>query len=407
MQEEVFYIDFPLRIIGHNKQLIPEGAKMDGIFREDRIEIINKKNSIKLFQNGYGSVNSSGNLDLSLMEATYLVEKGKLKVQTEKGTPVELATLYEKGSLLLSNFEILYPVYRDLSNRGLIVKKDDGGVFSFIVYENCAKTNFKEKKLKYRVFCNSERAKITFTTLSDLTHFLKTEYHTLDIGKNHPVKIRIMDEKKEPKTVIAVIDEEGDLTYYRSRILFPVGNADTEENLCLSGFAVLVGERSIIWDKKLACDLFEKKWFGNMEEGILHISLLETLYLLDKKVIQLLKNKEVFDLDKCRNYAKQIEPNIDGIFLVYKLLRELKLIPKTGFKFGSHFRVYENNQKGEHAPYLIHVLSGAEIFGWQEISRGVRLAHSVRKKMVFAVVEDSSKPSEKIVTFLNIQRFSP
>ena len=78
------------------------------------------------------------------------------------------------------------------------------------------------------------------------------------------------------------------------------------------------------------------------------------------------------------------------------------LVPKTGFKFGTHFRVYkniekiENNEKIEknddmiklpHSDYLVHAIEEDHVFSLQQLSRAVRLANSVRKEMIFGTVD--------------------
>jgi tRNA-intron endonuclease len=66
------------------------------------------------------------------------------------------------------------------------------------------------------------------------------------------------------------------------------------------------------------------------------------------------------------------------------------MVVKTGFKFGSHFRVYEEipGKDSYHSRYLVHVLIDDREVRLPEISRAVRLAHGVRKEMVFAHVLD-------------------
>jgi len=63
---------------------------------------------------------------------------------------------------------------------------------------------------------------------------------------------------------------------------------------------------------------------------------------------------------------------------------------KTGFKFGTHFRVYkkiEDMAKLPHSDYLIHAIEHDHIFSLQQLSRAVRLANSVRKDMIYGAVD--------------------
>ena len=61
-------------------------------------------------------------------------------------------------------------------------------------------------------------------------------------------------------------------------------------------------------------------------------------------------------------------------------------IVKTGFKYGSNFRVYSRSIE-DHAEMLLSVFDTDE---WFKISRAVRVAHAVRKKMVFAGIVENA-----------------
>jgi len=69
---------------------------------------------------------------------------------------------------------------------------------------------------------------------------------------------------------------------------------------------------------------------------------------------------------------------------VFEDLKKRGLIVKTGFKFGSHFRAYTKSPDETHAEFLIHVVEKDFKSIWEEISRAVRLAHSVNKEICLA-----------------------
>jgi len=70
------------------------------------------------------------------------------------------------------------------------------------------------------------------------------------------------------------------------------------------------------------------------------------------------------------------------------MLRNSGLVPKTGFKFGTHFRVYKSFDTISHSDYLVHAISHDHVFSLQQVSRAIRLANSVKKEMIYAVVSD-------------------
>ena len=85
--------------------------------------------------------------------------------------------------------------------------------------------------------------------------------------------------------------------------------------------------------------------------------------------------------------AKALEPEFVRKLDVYTDLRDRGLVVKTGFKFGSHFRAYEEVSDVSaipHSKYLVHALPEDYVVMLPEMSRAVRLAHGVRKRMIFA-----------------------
>ena len=113
------------------------------------------------------------------------------------------------------------------------------------------------------------------------------------------------------------------------------------------------------------------------------------------------------DRESFADRARQIEADFDLKFRVYSDLREKRMVVKTGFKFGSHFRVYKQvhgPEKVPHSDYLVHTLPADHIFLPPVLSRAVRLAHSVRKSMIFAYpLEGEDRP----VSYLEIKRLKP
>ncbi len=90
-------------------------------------------------------------------------------------------------------------------------------------------------------------------------------------------------------------------------------------------------------------------------------------------------------------------------YKVFKDLRERGYIAKSGFKFGAHFRVYERGEySNAHSVYLVHAVKEGDILSFSELSRAIRLSQSVKKKMIFAAVDD-----EGDVTYYAIDRITP
>lgn len=72
---------------------------------------------------------------------------------------------------------------------------------------------------------------------------------------------------------------------------------------------------------------------------------------------------------------------------IYNDLIGRNFIVKTGFKYGSNFRIYSRAIE-DHADFLVHVIGGRE--QWYKISRAVRVAQGVKKEMIFSGLVDDS-----------------
>ena len=86
---------------------------------------------------------------------------------------------------------------------------------------------------------------------------------------------------------------------------------------------------------------------------------------------------------------------------MYDDLRERGLVVKTGFKYGTHFRAYDQDPGREHARFLVHAVPRDHETSWPELSRAVRLAHGVRKELVFGAADEAG------VEYIELERLRP
>lgn len=140
------------------------------------------------------------------------------------------------------------------------------------------------------------------------------------------------------------------------------------------------------------CDrLYNKGYYGEyIDKSKLQLSLIETLYLMEKNRAVLTKDGKEMTYDEAFKYASENELEFDIKFITYKDLRKRGYIAKSGFKFGAHFRVYDRGQipGTDHSNFLVHGVPEGKTFSFPEVSRAVRLAHSVRKRFIYAIVDD-------------------
>ncbi len=146
-----------------------------------------------------------------------------------------------------------------------------------------------------------------------------------------------------------------------------------------------------------------QRGFGVEIEGRYELSLLEAVFLMDRGTIEVEQRGR--QIDKKMLYKKAVDQeDFHRRYEVYRDLRTRGYVVKTGFKFGAHFRVYDKgefSQKG-HSSFLVHTLPEDAVMSLPELARIVRLTQSVKKRLVFAVVD-----SEADITYFQIDRIIP
>lgn len=74
-------------------------------------------------------------LELGLVEAVYLAEKGLLSVVDENGANIPLDELAARARELIPRFDLIYKVYKELRDRGYIARSGLKYGADFAVYE--------------------------------------------------------------------------------------------------------------------------------------------------------------------------------------------------------------------------------------------------------------------------------
>jgi tRNA-intron endonuclease len=197
-------------------------------------------------------------------------------------------------------------------------------------------------------------------------------------------------QKARKKLLVGIVDEEGDLTYYQARLVKPKGKVKPKK-VRKKISAMFLGDRVLVVDSEQANKLHHTEFFGKFIGEGLQLSLLETAYLLESGVMILRdpKSSKRIEYDQFIRKAKRIQPDFITRLNVYRDLKSKGLIVKTGFKYGTHFRVYKADPDKEHALYLVHAVSTSYHSTWPEISRAVRLAHGVKKELLLGRVNEN------------------
>ena len=166
-------------------------------------------------------------------------------------------------------------------------------------------------------------------------------------------------------------------------------------------YSILLNDRVIVKDEN-AHNLYNKRYYGNLTDSGLELSFIEALFLLTKNKIEIYDDDKLITKEDLTDIIRQ--KHIFSHYLVYKDLRIRGYIIKTGFKYGSDFRIYERGHApGDgHSNVLVKILSEEQEIKVRDFSSYVRVAHGVRKTLLLAVVDD-----EYDITYYDIEWTKP
>jgi tRNA-intron endonuclease, archaea type len=142
-------------------------------------------------QSRFGNISEGGKVELSLLEALYLFEKGRLDLRSEAGRKITFESYVRKARKVEPNFWIRYSVFKDIRNRGYIIKTALKFGADFRVYDRGIKPG--EDHAKWVVYPVHEGETLTWHDFS--------------------AKNRVAHSTKK-RLLIGVVDDEGDVTYY-------------------------------------------------------------------------------------------------------------------------------------------------------------------------------------------------
>ena len=136
-------------------------------------------------------------IQYSFSETLFLVEKGKMDIFT-RGKKITKKELLKKIQRFDKKIQIKYPVFKNLRERGYIIKTALKFGAEFRVYEKGSKPG--KKHAKWIVFTDYESGKLTWHEFS--------------------AKNRVAHSTKK-NLLLAIVDEEGDITYYEIKWIKP------------------------------------------------------------------------------------------------------------------------------------------------------------------------------------------
>jgi tRNA-intron endonuclease len=296
-------------------------------------------------QSGYGRPEDTG-IRLSSEEACYLVHRGRIAVE---GYPFDtLIAHFARNPEFLRTFL----VYRDLRERGYAVQS---GPHDFRVFRRGQRPGTGQSQYMVRVL--SERDLIDFEAL---------------------IHEALASSRMRKQHVLAVVDDENELTYYEIKVQTLPGAGDKPGIGPLEG--MLVG-RSALVCPALPGDRTAAGYGMHLDAERIILAPLEIIHLMATGMLTLRDGETNVDEGHYFTLAAAADVELGEKAAVYRDLRDRGYIPKTGYKFGHHFRVYSGQKV--HSEMLVHAVAQGVRLPMSSISRSVRLAHSVKKKMLF------------------------
>ena len=173
---------------------------LEAELKEERVTIWNVAEARDIFDNGWYGKLEEDKLELSLVEAAYLLEKKKISI---KGYTFK--KLFSHALRIDQRFNSRYVVYRDLRDRGLPVRTGFKFGCDFRVYERGVKPVKRGPKearehTKWVVFTVPEDYTCSFQELSRAVRLA------------HNIRANML---------WAIVDNDGDVTYYEIKFISP------------------------------------------------------------------------------------------------------------------------------------------------------------------------------------------
>lgn len=168
-------------------------------FEHEKIVTENTDAARELYnQSRYGKLLPDGRVHLAITETMYLLERGKVALLTGKGREITTGQFLKKAAKAQQNFWIKYSVFKDIRDRGYIIKTalKFGAVFR--VYDRGVKPG--DDHARWILYPVHEGDKLTWQEFS--------------------AKNRVAHSTKK-RLLIGVVDDEGDVSYWECRWLRP------------------------------------------------------------------------------------------------------------------------------------------------------------------------------------------
>ncbi|WP_302081962.1 tRNA-intron lyase [Salinibaculum rarum] len=358
---------------------------------------------------GYGRPDDGG-VVLDPVEAAHLLYRGDLDAVVD-GRSEDRDRLDFRAFLASTAVsEVAFFVYKDLRDRGFYLsptREDwvDVATGDFVVYPRGQGP--WDDAVAYRVRAVSERADVSAEMLETLATAGDSEDAGGEDAGSDATESSKTASDDEGTGVLAVVDEESELTYLE--VTSPAITGSTHHDIsAVTGD--LLSDRVLVWEP--SSNLHDRAFYGQRLDdngGAVQLSLVEGAYLASQGTLSLASDDATDGVDDEQavvDRGRAVEgERFDRRLRVYSALRTAGVVPKTAFKFGADFRTYADVESVDnlgHSELLVRVLSPTHAFAPRDLALDVRLAHGVRKRMVFALTG-----ANEGIDWLSVSRLTP
>jgi tRNA-intron endonuclease len=165
----------------------------------DAVRTENSDIARELFtKSSFGGLMDDGRVQLSPLETVYLIAKKRLVLVNSKGKKVGLDTFVSKIRKKDKNFWVRYSAFKDLRDRGYVVKTALKFGADFRIYDRGVRPG--EEHAKWIAYPVSEHERMTW--------------------QDFAARNRVAHSTKK-NLLLCIVDDEGDVSYWEVRWLRP------------------------------------------------------------------------------------------------------------------------------------------------------------------------------------------
>ena len=165
--------------------------KIEAFLQDERVIAEDQDISKEVYDQSRFGEPKDGKIQYALVEALYLLEKERMKILDGKNKSIDFDNFVKKARKFEPNFWVKYVVYRDMRNRGYIVKTALKFGADFRVYDRGVKPG--EDHAKWILYPVHEGNVLTWHEFS--------------------AKNRVAHSTRK-RLLLGIVDEENDTTFY-------------------------------------------------------------------------------------------------------------------------------------------------------------------------------------------------